>query len=90
MPAGADLTEVVGDKGYHSNQTMVTQADVGLRSYVSEPARARRLLRRRGERLERPHAHLYETGRLRRVYLRGHANIIKRFLVHVCGLNLGL
>jgi len=53
-------------------------------------ARGRRLLRRRGERLERPNAHLYETGRLRRVHLRGHPNILKRVLVHVCGFNLGL
>ena len=52
--------------------------------------RGQRLLRQRGERLERPNAHLYETGRLRRVYLRGHANILKRLLVHVCGSNLGL
>ena len=52
-------------------------------------ARGQRLLRRRGERLERPHAHLYETGRLRRVHLRGYANVLKRLLVHVCGLNLG-
>ena len=53
-------------------------------------ARGRRLLRQRGERLERPHAHLYETGRLRRVHLRGHANVLKRVLVQVCGGNLGL
>ena len=52
--------------------------------------RGRRLLRQRGERLERPDAHLYETGRLRRVHLREHANIRKRLLVHACGLNLGL
>ena len=44
----------------------------------------------RGERLERPFAHLYETGGLRRVYLRGHANILKRVLIHAGGLNLGL
>ena len=31
-----------------------------------------------------------ETGRLRRLHLRGHANIRKRLLVHACGLNLGL
>ena len=49
-----------------------------------------RLLRLRGERLERPFAHLYETGGLRRVYLRGHANIRKRVLIHAGGLNLGL
>ena len=45
------------------------------------------LLRRCGELLERPHAHLYETGRLRRVHLRGNASVLKRPLVHVCGVN---
>ena len=29
-------------KGYHSNQTLVTLAEVGIRSYVSEPERGRR------------------------------------------------
>ena len=50
----------------------------------------KRLLRQRGELLERPNAHLYETGGMRRVHLRGHSNILKRLLVHVCGFNLGL
>ena len=27
---------------------------------------------------------------MRRVHLRGHPNILKRLLVHVCGFNLGL
>ena len=45
---------------------------------------------KRGERHERHHAHLYETGRLRCVDLRGHANVLKRLLRHVCGLNLGV
>ena len=110
------IAEVVGDKGYHSNETMVGFAALGVRSYVSEPdrgrrhwkgtaaarkavyakrrrirgARGQRLLRQRGELLERPNAHLYETGRLRRVHLRGHPNILKRLLLHVCGFNLGL
>jgi len=53
-------------------------------------ARGKRLLRQRGERLERPFAHLYETGRMRRVHLRGHNNILKRVLVHAAALNLGL
>lgn len=48
------------------------------------------LLRRRSERLERPNAHLYETGGMRRTHLRGHTNILKRLLVHVGGFNLGL
>jgi hypothetical protein len=32
----------------------------------------------------------YETGGLRRVYLRGHTNIRKRVLIHAGGFNLGL
>jgi transposase len=48
------------------------------------------LLRRRSERLERPNAHLYETGGMRRTHLRGHTNILKRLFVHAGGFNLGL
>ena len=48
------------------------------------------LQRRRSERLERPHAHLYETGGMRRTHLRGHDNILKRRLVHTGGFTLGL
>lgn len=53
-------------------------------------ARGKRLLRRRGELLERPNAHLYETGGMRRTHLRGHQNIFKRLIVHAAGFNLGL
>ena len=52
--------------------------------------RGRALHRRRSERLERPNAHLYETGGMRRIHLRGHANILKRLLVHISGFNLAL
>ena len=115
-PEGNGIEEIVGDKGYHSNQSLVDFEAVGVRSYISEPDRGRRnwtknpqaraavyrnrrrirgprglrLLRLRGERLERPFAHLYETGGLRRVYLRGHTNIRKRLLIHAGGFNLGL
>jgi transposase len=115
-PAGEGIEEVVGDKGYHSNQSLVDLEAVGVRSYISEPDRGRRnwkknlaardavyrnrrrirgprelrLLRLRGERLERPFAHLYETGGMRRVHLRGHTNILKRLLIHPGGFNLGL
>ena len=40
--------------------------------------------------MERPFAHLYETGGMRRGYLRGHTNIRKRLLIHTGGFNLGL
>ncbi len=53
-------------------------------------ARGKPLLRRRGELLERPNAHCYETGGMRRTHLRGHSNIWKRLLIHHAGFNLGL
>jgi transposase len=112
----AVIEEAVTDKGYHSNQTLVDLAQLGVRTYIAEPARGRRnwknkhdardavyanrrrirgarglaLLRQRSERLERPNAHLYDTGGLRRTHLRGHTNILKRLLVHVGAFNLGL
>ena len=111
LPEGSGVAEMVGDKGYHSNETLVGLAAVGVRSYISEPdrgrrswedhpeardpvygnrrrirgKRGRRLLRSRGERVERTFAHAYETGGMRRVHLRGHPNILKRLLVHVGG-----
>jgi transposase len=110
------LEEVVADKGYHSNQTMVDLDEVEIRSYIAEPdrgrrdwskvpdaqapvygnrrrmrgARGRRLMRRRGETVERSFAHVYDTGGMRRTHLRGHTNILKRILIHVSGFNLGL
>ena len=104
LPTASGMAEVVAHKGYHSNETMVDLAAVGVRSYIAEPDRGRRcwkgapeardavyanrrrirgnrgreLLRRRGALLERPFAHLYDTGGMRRVHLRGHSNILKR------------
>jgi transposase len=49
-----------------------------------------RLRELRGERIERPFAHLYETGGMRRTHLRGHTNILKRLLIHGSAFNLGL
>ena len=46
--------------------------------------------RRRSEHLERPNAHLYETGGLRRPHVRGHANILKRLLIQTSAFNVGL
>ena len=110
------LEEIIADKGYHSNQSMVDLDAVGIRSYIAEPdrgrrdwskhreaqapvyrnrrrirgARGRRLMRQRGERIERSFAHLYDTGGMRRTQLRGHENILKRLLIHAGGFNLGL
>lgn len=110
------VEELVVDKGYHSNDTMVDMDEIGIRSYASEPKRGRRnwkdkdaerdavyanrrrirgnrgkrLLRKRGELLERGFAHELDTGGMRRTHLRGHENIRKRLLIHVGGFNLGL
>jgi len=52
--------------------------------------RGKQLLRRRGEFLERPFAHQYETGGLRRVYVRGRSNVAKRVLLQGAAFNLAL
>jgi transposase len=52
--------------------------------------RGRRLLRSRGEKLERTFAHCYETGGMRRLHLRGRENVAKRALVHAAAFNVGL
>ncbi len=116
VQAPQPLEELIADKGYHSNQTMIDLAAVGIRSYIAEPdrgrrdwskepaaqipvsanrrrirgSRGRRLMGQRGERIERSFAHLYDTGGMRRTYLRGHTNILKRLLIHAGGFNLGL
>jgi transposase len=91
--------EAVGVRSY------ISEPDRGRRNWKKNPkardavyrnrrrirgARGLRLLRLRGERLERPFAHLYETGGLRRVYLRGRTNNRKRLQILASGLNLGL
>ena len=48
------------------------------------------LLKKRGELVERSFAHCYETGAMRRLFLRQRENIAKRILVHVAGFNLSL
>ena len=53
-------------------------------------AYGKRLLRKRGELIERSFAHCYDTGGMRRTHLRGHENILKRLLIHVGAFNLSL
>jgi len=50
----------------------------------------KRLLKRRGELVERSFAHCYETGGMRRCTLRGRKNILKRQLVHIGAFNISL
>ena len=53
-------------------------------------AYGKKLLRKRGELIERSFAHCYETGAMRRTHLRHHPNILKRLLIHVGAFNLSL
>jgi len=77
-------------------RTYISEPDRGPQSWIDQAAerdavyanrrrirgrRGKRLLRRRAELLERPCAHLYETGGLRRAHARGHENVLKRLLV---------
>jgi len=91
--------DAVGIRSY------IAEPDRGRRDWSKEPeaqapvyrnrrrtrgSRGRRLMRRRGETIERSFAHLYDTGGMRRTHLRGHPNILKRLLIHAGGFNLGL
>jgi transposase len=110
------IEEVVADKGYHSDATVLGVEQAEVRSYIPEPQRGRRkwagkaeeqqavygnrrrvkgtygkrLMRKRGELLERSFAHCYETGGMRRLHLKGRENVLKRLLIHVSAFNLSL
>ena len=110
------LAEVLADRGYHSNNTILAVQHSEARSYMPEPTRlgrrwsgkadeqravyanrrrihgnyGKRLLEKRGELIERSFAHCYDTGAMRRVFLRGRENVLKRQLIHVGAFNLSL
>ncbi len=102
---GCHSRAVVLELNTHGFRTYISEPDRGQQSWIDQEdardavhgnrrriraERGKRLLRRRGERVERSFAHTYDTGGLRRTHLRGHENILKRVLVHVSGFNLGL
>lgn len=86
-------------------RTYIAEPDRGRRKWAGRAAeqkrlyanrrrirgvRGKRLHRRRAELTERTFAHMYETGGMRRLHLRGSQNILKRLLVHGAAFNLGL
>ena len=102
---GYHSNQVLVDLAALDLRTYIAEPDRGRRNWKNKAAardavhanrrrirgaRGLALLRKRSEFLERPNAHLYETGGLRRTHLRGHANILKRLFVHAGGFNLGL
>ena len=73
-----DKGGMFGREAFHDNRKRVRR-DKG-----------KRLLRMRGEKIERTFALACETGAHRRVRLRGRDNVRKRYLAHIAALNLGL
>ena len=53
-------------------------------------AKSKQMQKLRTELTERSFAHLYETGGMRRVHLRGRSNVLKRLLLQGSGFNLSL
>ena len=95
------MTEIEG-RGLRS---YVSEPNRGRRNWKRNPAarkptyanrrrirgnRGQRLLRQRGEKLERTFAHLLMSGELRRVHVRGQEEIRKWLLIQAATFNLGL
>ena len=102
---GYHSNDVLVDLGEQGFRPYISEPNRGRRNWKGKPeardavyanrrrirgSRGTRLLRQRGELLERPFAHSLETGAMRKTFLRGHDNVVKRLLIHTAGLNLGL
>jgi transposase len=73
-----DKGGMLAREAFHDNRSRVRRT------------KGKKLLRLRGERIERTFALACETGAHRRVRLRGRDNVRKRYMAHVAALNLGL
>jgi transposase len=73
-----DKGGMLAREAFHDNRSRVRRT------------KGKKLLRLRGERIERTFALACETGAHRRVRLRGRDNARKRYMAHVAALNLGL
>jgi transposase len=102
---GYHSNEVMTEHHHPGERTYIAEPDRGRRDWAGKTAerdavyanrrrirgrRGRRLMRQRGELIERSFAHCYGTGGMRRTHLRKHENILKRLLIHVAGFNLSL
>lgn len=102
---GYHSNEVTSRLRQDNIRTYISEPDRGRRNWTDKAVereavyanrrrirgrRGRRLMRKRGELVERSFAHCYDTGGMRRAHLRNHENILKRLLIHVAGFNLSL
>jgi transposase len=74
----ADKGGMLAREAFHHNRARVRRA------------KGKKLLRLRGERIERTFALACETGASRRQRLRGRDNARKRYIAHIAAVNLGL
>jgi transposase len=91
---GAEVRTYIPEKKQKGHRHWEGQQDQQQAVYANRRrvngAYGKRLLRKRGELIERSFAHCYDTGGMRRTHLRGHQNILKRLLIHVGAFNLSL
>jgi transposase len=126
MEAGisGEITDVVGDRGYHADAAIDHLQTLGYRICIAErpqgrnwkavarrvgdetmrrlrqafyrnrrrlrSAAGRQLQKLRAEYPERSFAHLFFTGALRRLFVRGRKNVLKRLQLHAAAANLGI
>jgi transposase len=105
MDKGYHSNETMTDFAELEIRSYVSEPDRGQRDWENKQAerdavyanrrrirgkRGKQLMSQRGELIERSFAHTLETGGMRRVYLRGRNNVLKRMLIHVGGFNLSL
>lgn len=105
LDKGYHSNEVLVELNERGKRSYASEPDRGRRRWEGKAAeqkqvyanrrrlrgeRNKRLQKERTELGERSFAHMYETGGMRRLYLRGRDNILKRLLVHGAGFNLGL
>jgi transposase len=78
----------------HGKRHWLGKAEEQRRVYANRrrvrEQRSKRLQKLRGELCERSFAHCYETGALRRMYVRGADNVFKRVVVQAAAFNIGL
>jgi len=78
------VEEIVADKGYHSNETLVDLQAVGLRSYISEPERGRRDWSDAPDAQAPVYANRRRKGGTRgKALLRARAELVERSFAHV-------
>lgn len=102
---GYHSNEVVVGLGKLKVRTYIAEPDRGRRSWKGKQAaqvavygnrrrisgaRGKRMLARRGERVERNFAHQFDTGGMDRLWVRGRENVHKKLLLQAAACNLAL